>query len=107
MHCLSLAKNCHAAAIEIERSASEVVDCAGVADRIGNDPTPVETSLPKLHFGIPYTYSKTVSKKSYIVVEIFKAKEEYRLLFIKQLYFTVKKVIIKCTIESLIDDLVA
>ena len=72
-----LAGNCSARAIEIEWSASEVVDCAGIADRIGNDPIPAKTSLPKLHFGIPYTYSKTVSKKSYIVVEIFKAKEEY------------------------------
>ena len=66
---LGLAGNCSARAIEMERSASEVVDYGAGDARAGSAPTPPEGHFRQLHFEVPYTYIKTVGKKRYIVVE--------------------------------------
>ena len=54
--CLGLAGNCSARAIEMERSASEVVDYGAGDARAGSAPTPPEGHFRQLHFEVPYVY---------------------------------------------------
>ena len=56
---LGLVGNCSARAIEIERSASEVVDYAATDYRVESGPTPPESHFRQLHFEVPYVYSNS------------------------------------------------
>ena len=49
---LGLAGNCSARAIEIERSASEVVDCGAVGHRVESGPSPPESHFRQLFFEV-------------------------------------------------------